>query len=78
MTPTLITNLVHYMLALVIVLTLPLKLAFTIFALVNGGMSDWLLLSQILKLHIADIAVDYNIVFINFELSAPLMLPVEA
>jgi hypothetical protein len=33
-----------------------------------------------LKLDIADIAVDYidSIGFLNFELSAPLMLPVEA
>ena len=43
-------------------------------------MSDWFIYSQILKLDIADIAVDYidSIGFLNFELSAPLMLPVEA
>ena len=42
-------------------------------------MSDWFIYSQILKLDIADIAVDYIdiIVFLNFEFSASLLLPVE-
>ena len=42
-------------LALVIVLTVPLKLAFTISAHVNGGMSDWFIPAQI---WIVDIAVN--------------------
>jgi hypothetical protein len=59
---------------------LPLKLAFTISAPVNGGMSDWVIRAQILKLDIEDISEDYtnSILFVNFELSAALLLPVEA
>jgi hypothetical protein len=59
---------------------LPLKLAFTISAPVNGEMSDWFIRAHILNLDIADISEDYtnSIVFLNFELSAALMLPVEA
>ena len=59
---------------------LAFKLAFTISAPVNGGMSDWFICVQILKLDIADIIEDYtdSIDFLSFELSAPLMLPVEA
>ena len=43
-------------------------------------MSDWFIYSQILKLDIADIIEGYtdSIDFLSFELSAPLMLPVEA
>ena len=67
-------------LALVIVISLPLKLAFTISAPVNGGMSNWFTCTHILKQDIADIKEDYtnSIDFLNFELCVPLMLPVEA
>ena len=43
-------------------------------------MSDLFIRAQILKLDIADILEDYtnSIVFLMFELSAALLLPVEA
>jgi hypothetical protein len=44
-------------------------LVFTNAAPVNWGISEWFIRTQILT---------YNIVFINFELLAPLMLPVKA
>jgi hypothetical protein len=59
---------------------LPLKLGFTSSSPENGGMSDWFIRAQILKLEIADITDDYtnSIDFLNFELSATLILPVQA
>jgi hypothetical protein len=59
---------------------LAFKDAFAISARVNGGMSDWFICVQILKLGIAGILEDYtdSKVFLNFELSAPLIFPVEA
>ena len=61
-------------------LYLAFKVGLSISAPVNGGMSDWFTRAQILKLDIADISEDYtnSIVFLNFELSAALLLPVEA
>jgi hypothetical protein len=43
-------------------------------------MSDWFIRERILKQGFADILEDHtdSIVFLNFELSAPLILPVEA
>ena len=43
-------------------------------------MSDWLIREQILKIDIADISEDYtnSIGFLNFELSAAVLLQVEA
>jgi hypothetical protein len=53
------------------------KVAYTIHTGVNGGMSDWFICAQILKSGIAEDYTDSE-VFLNFELSAPLMFPVEA
>ena len=47
-------------LALVIVISLPVKLAFTISAPVNEGMSNWFICTHILKQDIADITEDYT------------------
>jgi hypothetical protein len=54
-----------------------LKVAFTISTPVNGGMGDCFICAQILKEDIADIIESYtnSIVFLNFEMSTPLMLP---
>ena len=43
-------------------------------------MSHWFIRARILKQGFADILEDYtdSIVFLNVEMSAPLMLPVEA
>ena len=59
---------------------LAFKVCYTISAPVNGVMSDWFICAQIWKLDIADVTEDYtnSIVSVNFELSSPLMLAVEA
>ena len=59
---------------------LAFKVAFEISARVNGGMSDCFICVQIMKQGIAGILEDYtdSKVFLNFELSALLMFPVEA
>ena len=41
---------------------------------VHEGMSDWVIHAQIWKLDIAD----YTTVLLNFKLSSPLLLPLEA
>ena len=76
MSPAVFTQLYNYLVRL----NLAFNVAFTISAPVNGGKSDWFIRAQILKQGFADILEDYtdSIVFLNFELSAPLMLPVEA